>query len=219
MENDREVEIKEAKNKLVDLLDTELVKKLIENNFYEFEHKEVTYKIRKPTFKDRQEVYKKRCEKQVEFLLETKPDGQFKYLSEKDLKELYKKRGIDIDKMTRKISQLQFKEKELLERLGKFIKENNSEPQLEQLREEIETIRLEIQNTSADKTTLLEFSIENQLLSYIYHYFTFLCSSKKDGENYIPVWKTIEDLYNTDDEELVNKLNTYMAMLINVSNV
>jgi len=219
MENDREVEIKEAKNKLVDLLDTELVKKLIENNFYEFEHKEVTYKIRKPTFKDRQEVYKKRCEKQVEFLLETKPDGQFKYLSEKDLKELYKKRGIDIDKMTRKISQLQFKEKELLERLGKFIKENNSEPQLEQLREEIETIRLEIQNTSGDKTTLLEFSIENQLLSYIYHYFTFLCSSKKDGENYIPVWKTIEDLYNTDDEELVNKLNTYMAMLINVSNV
>jgi hypothetical protein len=48
--------------------------------------------------------------------------------------------------------------------------------------------------------------------------FTFLCSSRKEGENWVPVWNTIEELYSTEDESLINNLNTYMNPLIDSEN-
>lgn len=209
--------LKEVQDKLLQSLAEGTVKQLLENNFAEFDYKDVKYKVRKPTFQERQEVYKKRCDYQIQLLKEKNTEGSFKNLNEKDLKQLYKERGIDIDEIGTKIVTLTLQERLLLEKLGAALKEQAEDKQLKLYRDEIEQIRTEIVRLSVEKASLLEFSIENQVLIFLYSYFTMLITEKKMNDTWVKCWNNLDEYYKSD-EELINTASTLATLILNEPN-
>lgn len=222
---EREKNIADVTKQMNEVLNLESIKKLIKNNIIEFENKGTKYRVQKPTYKEKQEVYKNRCEKQAQLLREKTSDGTFRYMSEKDLKNLYLERGIDIDKMRRQIDALRTKELDLSDKLGKALKEQAPENQLKIYRDEIQTLRETMGQISVDRTNLLEISIEQQLLVYIYAAFAVFTTEKlvigkdlgegnKDPDTWVKVWTNIDEFYNAD-QDLVAYATTYSTLLIN----
>jgi len=209
MTNKSKVEEKKIQEKLSELkknIDQTFVEELLANNEKEFEYKGVTYRIRRPTFKERQEAYQKRNEKFVELL---KND---KYLLEEDLKKLYKQRGVDIDELDKKISLLQKQRNDLNLKLGKALEEKKSEPELKIYRDEIEKINEQIELLSIKKTNLLEYSIERQTFIFLYTYLTYLITEKKENNTWVKAWNSFEEFQNCS-EDLVNLVSFYAAAM------
>ena len=197
----------EVLKKMNDMLDLNEISELINSNEKVFELKGITYRIKKPNYNQKQEVYKKRIEKYIEMLKDEK------CLLEKDLKELYKKRGIDTDEMQRNMNSKMKKRDEFMVQLGGEIKRNTSDPALKELKKEIDDINLQIQVLSIEKSSLLEFSLEQQLLIYVYTYFVFILAEKKEGDNWIKVWKDWDEFMNSD-QELINRFSYYVTVII-----
>lgn len=215
--NKTEQEIQDIQNKLKDILDLNEIEELIKSNEKIFDVDGVTYRVRKPSFKQKQEAYKRRVEKFSEFI---KND---KYMLEKDLKEIYLKRGIDIDALTKEIELKMKKRDDLMLVLGGAIKEKESVANLEKYKNEIEEINTEIQILSIRKTGYLEFSIEYQIMIDTYSFLSFLIAEKlikgkdlgegkKEEDKYVKVWNTLEEFEN-DNENLLNKISYYTTMM------
>ena len=111
------------------------------------------------------------------------------------------------------------KDNQFQEKLGKELKENQSPKQLKYYKEEIEKLRAEVNDIINKKTVLLEFTIENQLLVYIYNYFTHLVTEKKivnketEEVTWKRVWNTFDEFLNAD-EILIGTANTYLTILM-----
>lgn len=201
-----EEQIKDIKKKMTDVLELSETEELLKSNEKIFEHEGVTYRVRKPTFKEKQEVYQKRVEKFTELL---KND---KYSLERDLIKTYLKRDIDIEAMSQEMFNKAKRRDDLMVQLGELIKNGSPDNELEQYKTEIQQLNAEIQAVTIQKTSLLEFSIENQVLIYVYSYMTFLVSEKKEGDNWIKVWKTFDEFQNSTGS-LVNKLSYYTTLM------
>jgi hypothetical protein len=201
-----ELQVAEIKKKLNDLMDLSATEELLSNNDKIFEDGGITYKVHKPTFKEKQEIYQKRIEKFTELL------NNEKYFLEKDLKKTYLKRNIDIDAMTQEMNNKMRRRDEIMLQLGELVKNGAPDADLLKYKAEIQAINAEIQMISIEKVTLLEFSIENQVMIYIYSYMTFMVSEKKVGENWVKVWNTFDEFQN-DSSNIVNKLSYYATLL------
>lgn len=215
MAEERIQETKEVQEVLKKTLEEEKIKQMIENNEVEFEVENIKYKVKKPTHQDRQEVFKKKCEKQVELLKERNNDGTFRNLNEKDLIKLYKERGIDIDEISKTINSLQVKEKQLLLKLGKDLKDQRPDNILDSQRKEISDIREKMINLSIERTDLLDMSIESQLLMFIYAYYTYLVTERFENDNWIKNWNSFDDYNKENNNELVNLASSYTTYLMN----
>lgn len=189
------------------LLNLNDIADLINSNEKIFEFEGVTYRVRKPNFNQKQEIYNKKMERYIEML---KND---KYLLAKDLVELYKKRGIDLNELDINLKNKIKKRDDFMVKLGGEIKNNANDESLKVLKTEIEELNLAIQVLSIEKTSYLEISIENQLNSYIYSYCIYLVTEKKDGENWVKVWDSYDKFMN-DKQELLSKLIYYGTMMI-----
>ena len=194
-------------SKTNDLLNLNEIEDLIKSNEKIFELNNISYRIQKPNFKQKQEVYKKRIEKYTEFLKDDK------YLLEKDLKEIYKKRGIDLDLIDSDLKNRIIRRDEFMLKLGEEIKNNSPEDVLKLLKNEIELINSEIQELSIKKSMLLEVSIEQQLNIFMYTYFTYLLLEEKEGENWVRVWDTYEE-YENGNSEVINLASYYVTMMV-----
>ena len=129
-----EKDIEKIKGKIQEISDLDQIENLVMSNVVEFDHKDIRYKVRKPTFREKQEVNQKRIIKYTEFLKDDK------LVLEKDLIELYKKRGIDIKEMDDKQDSLNKSRNDLLLKLGKAITEKSPELDLKIYRDEINRI-------------------------------------------------------------------------------
>uniref|UniRef100_A0A6M3K6R6 Uncharacterized protein n=1 Tax=viral metagenome TaxID=1070528 RepID=A0A6M3K6R6_9ZZZZ len=194
-------------DKVNDLLNLNEIADLVKSNEKIFEVNNISYRIKKPSYKQRQEVYKKKMEKYIDFLKDEK------YLLEKDLKILYSKRGIDIDKMNIELENKMRRRDEMMIKLGEAIKNKSGDNDLQILKREIESMNDEIQILAVEKSNLLDPSIEKQVSIFIYSYFTFVLAEKKDGENWLKVWNTYED-YENGEQELINRFSFYTTMMI-----
>lgn len=202
----KEQEIENIKKKMTDILDLTEIEELLKSNEKIFEDNGVTYRVRKPNYKEKQEVYQKRVEKFTELL------GNEKYSLESNLKKMYLKRNIDIDAMTINMTNKIKRRDELMLQLGELIKNGGSEDDLKKYEDEIKLLQEEIKLISINKTSLLEFSIENQVIIYTYSYLTFLVSEKKEGENWVKVWKDFNEFQN-DSTSIGNKLAYYVTLI------
>jgi len=213
MEEVRETEVQKVKSNLeqIDTIDT--IKHLIETNEAHFEYQGIKYKVRRPTYQDRQELSKKRSEKHIELLRAKNTDGTFKYLAEADLRKLYKERGIDIGEIDIKIENYQIKERDLLLKLGKLLKSNPNESEIQIYKDEIQTIRTSISLLVTERTNLLDISIDQQMMVFIYSYFAYLLTDKSVDEKWVHAWNTFDEFLNAD-ERLVNQAGTYSTLLI-----
>jgi hypothetical protein len=206
LEEKKELKLEEVNKKLVELLNLSDIEDLLKSNEKIFEYEGITYRIKKPNFKQRQEAYTKRVEKFTELLRNEK------YLLEEDLKTSYKKRGIDVDAITLELTNKSKRRDDLMLQLGEALKKMSPETDLQLYKKEIEFLNDEIQRTFLKKSSLLEFSIENQVLIFIYSYLTFLLAEKKIGEDWVRLWNNWEEFQNSN-EPLVNKFTYYATMM------
>jgi len=205
-EQKKELEIKEVKDKITEILNLGEVEELIKSNEKIFEENGITYRVRKPTSKQKQEAYQKKIEKFTELLRNDK------FTLEKDLKTLYLKREIDVDSITQQIRTKMTSRDDLMFKLGEAIKEKAPVPDLETFKKEIEVLNDEIQNLSVEKTRLLEYSIEQQVMIYTYSYLTFLIGEKKVGEEWIRIWNTWEE-FEEDKDKIANRISYYCTLM------
>lgn len=211
MDENLEVKTEQPEKDIVkemnEMLNLTEIAELIQNNEKIFEVDNITYRIKKPSYKQRQEVYKKKIEKYTELLKDER------YLLEKDLREIYKKRGVDIDKLDMELKNKMKKRDDLMIRLGGALKLGQPENELKILENEIKELNLEIQEKSIEKSGLLEISLEQQLAIFVYTYFVFVLAEKKEGDNFIKLWNNYNE-YEEGNQELINRFSYYSTMML-----
>jgi len=208
-EQKKELEIKEVKDKITEILNIGEVEELIKSNEKIFEENGITYRVKKPDSKQKKETYEKKIEKFTELLRNDK------FVLEKDLKELYLKRGIDIDGMTKKIREKMNSRDDLMFRLGEAIKNKAPIPDLETFKKEIQSLNEEIQDLSIEKTRYLEASIEQQVMIHTYSYLTYLIGEKKEGDNWVRIWNSWDEFEN-DKDKIANRVSYYCTLMSSI---
>ncbi len=193
---------------LNEIMDMELINEIISDNTFPFEFKNNKYRVRRPTYEEKTDANKKRSAKYLELL----KDESFAF--EKELRVLYKKRGIDIDEMDKTIRNLNQKRENYALKLGEALAKKKPDAELQIFKDEIDKINLQTQPITIEKSSLLELSIENQVTIFVYTYLTFLISEKLVDKKWIRIWNSHIELLN-DKTPLVNKITFYSTILIN----
>lgn len=196
--------IKEQINKV---MDADLLEKVIQDNKLEFTQDNVTYRVTVPSYEQKQVANEKRLAKYLELL--KNPN----IVMEEELRKLYKAKGVDIDAMDKQFNALGKKKEDYMYKLGAGLKEKKADAELQIYKDEIEKITREQQEVAIKKTTLLEYSLEHQIMIYVYAYLTYLIAEKKVEEKWVPVWESYES-FMKDKTLLVNTVTFYASLLI-----
>ena len=202
-----EKKVKEMQAKINKQMDMDLIEKALDNNQFTFEERGIHYRVRRPSYDEKQEANKLRMTKYVELLQDPG------FVLEEDLFRIYKARGIDIEAMTTQYNQYESKKSSIMLKLGEYIKNKRSEKELELLKNEIGDIQKTQQEISVKKAALLECSIENQVMLQTYTYLTYLITEKQEGEEWIKCWDTYKE-FLADKDGLVNKVTFYASLMI-----
>jgi hypothetical protein len=187
----------------------ENLEEMLKNNIIEWSVEGNTYRVRKPTYTERQEVREIKLKRNTELLRDDR------YLYEKQLIELYEKKGISIAKMIEQQLKLEEKVNEVELKLAELgnIKESESQKVID-LKMEIFNMKMEQRAISLEKMDLLSYSIENELLSLINSYICYLCLEKKIENNWIRAFNTYESFMDSKSDDLLNKTAHYMSLII-----
>ena len=201
--NEKHELAKKAMKAIAEIEETTRMEELIKDNKIEFTVEEVTYRVRKPNFGERQEIDSARRKKYLELIRDDS------YLFRKQWIEVYRKKDIDIDAMENKVRSLDGEIKDTLLRLAK-----STEPKdISSLKESVLRLRDEQFNISMEVTDLLSHSIEQQLLIYVNSFTTFLVLEKKEGETWKRVYKDYDTFMKADDKAIENAFY-YLNVLI-----
>jgi len=212
MVEERKVDIKEVEEKMSKVLDMNVVEDFLQNNEYVFEFGGKTYKVVKTTFKGKQEVYKKLNAKKISLLQEKDANGNFVNKTEKELIELYEKRGISILELNQKFATLSDRQDKLTLKLGEAIKEKKPESEWKAYKEEINNLEKQKRLISIEKTSYLENSVETQCMVFSYCYLAYLVSYVKEGDKWIKPWSSYEE-FTENGEDLINVLVMYSSLM------
>jgi hypothetical protein len=196
-----------VKNSIKQSIDLNRIEELLSHNNLEFEFEEIRYRVRKLTYKEKQSAYEKQVEKVTELLTNSKYD------MEEVLREKYKKKGVDIDIMDKQIMTLETKKHQYQLKLGELLTKQAKDRDLEVFRNEISRINEEQVGISIRKTNLLQYSVEQQALIYVYAYLTFLITEKYENEVWVKAFNTYDDFMNSS-EELINKASAHATLII-----
>jgi len=203
----REELVDKEVSKMNDIIESTLVEEVIKDNKSEFELDGVKYKIEKPNHKIKSEAYRMKTEKFLSLLGEKNKDGTFKYLLEDDLKKAYKERGIDIDKMGIKMTELEGKKNQFKFKIGKSLADKKNVSDIEIFKKEIEDINLEERKLSIKKAKLMEYAIEQQVLIFVYSYLIYLSAYKlNEKKKWVRVWNSFDEFEN-DQERIINNIS------------
>lgn len=168
------------------------------------------YRVRRPTYEEQMKSEKFRRTKYVELV------NDESMLFRKQWTKKYKEKGIDLDKMDVDVATLQNKIESIMLRLAK----TQNEKDVKKLRDEIVELRTEQAMISVEKTDLLSYSIEDQLMIAVNSYYAYLLLEKpvedekdEDGK-WDKVFNKYEDFTTSQDTELINKTYRYVSDLI-----
>jgi len=210
-------EIQKLKDGVKDIIDYDKVEEMLNNKFIEFEYEENTYKVTKPTFKQKQEVNHQRVRKFSELI--KNPE----ILMEKDLIAIYKERGIDIEGDNKQLELNDKKRDSLMYDLGEAIKGNKPQPEIDALESEVKALYDRQQELSMKKAVLLDTSLESQLNIHVFTYMAYVITRKKIGGELLDdgtlaeiKWEIVWDNYDGfmgESEELINMAVFYTSLL------
>jgi len=207
MENNRKAEAEKIVKEMNEDKDLLFAENLIRDNKIEFEYEDKKYRIRLLTIAEKNELER----------LRTKKFGQLiqdkDILFEKDLIKVLKERGIDVDAINDEIKKLDAEEISLQVKLGESISKNEGEIILKSYKEQIEELRKRKAMLNTQKTLLLRFSFENQLLNYVSMVITYLSLDELKDGTWQRMFSTLEDFENYDNGNLINKAAIYSMTL------
>jgi len=185
-----------------------LAETALQNNEIVFENGGKTYRVRKANFQEKQDANKKRMKLYIELLKDAD------CLLEKDLRKLYKERGMDIDDIDKQIMALTNQQQKLLFDLGKAIKDNRPKVELDKYKEEITLSIQSIQGLSIEKQQLLEFSLENRVMMDVYSWLIWTVSEVKVGEVWQKNWVKYDDFLQSSPNQLLHTITRNATVLI-----
>jgi len=182
---------------------TEIESQIIDNKI-EFDFNKKKYRVRMPTIREKMIVNKKR----LATLKQLQLDG---FLYEYELiNQLYEKQGIDINKLTNEILNL---ENQIKEMQLKLVPEPNKNT-----RERIKNIIEELQNDRlyavVKKNNYLESSIENQLAEIMITYFAAEITEVFENKKWKKVFKSYDNFIDCDDYKLTTIVSNYVCKLL-----
>jgi hypothetical protein len=207
MENDRKQEAERIVKEMEKNTELSKVEEMIKDNKISFEHEGKEYRVRLLNQKEKEELDTLRRKKFGQ-LIQDKD-----ILLEKDLIKVLIGRGIDIDSSNDEIRKYDAEESSLQMKLGEAIAKNEPGGILEEYKKQIEDLRLKKAILNTQKTLLLEYSLENQLLNYVAKIITYLSSDILVDGSWKRLFNSIEEFENYSDDGLVEKLASYSMIL------
>ena len=190
------------------------VERKIKDNKIIFKVAGKIYRVRRPTYQEQMDSEKFRRIKYVELV------NDKSMLFKKQWAKKYKEKGIDLDKMDIDVIALQNKVESIMLRLAK----SQNDKDVKKLRDEIVELRTEQAMISVEKTDLLSYSIEDQLMIAVNSYYAYLLLEKpveineddkevEDGK-WIRVFDKYEEFTVSQDSDLITKTYRYVSDLI-----
>ena len=208
MDKEKKVEkvmmAKEALKAMQELEDSVRLENIVKDNRIEFKSGDRTFRVRKSTLEEQQEIDDVRRKKYLELVRDDS------YLFKKQWIETYKKKGIDIDKMETDMKRIEDETRRLLLRLAKTTDKKG----IGELKEQILKSRDEQYLLSIEKTDLLGYSIEDQTYIYAKSYTAYLILERKEKDKWVKHFKDFEEYQKLDDPDLIGKLFYYYDVLI-----
>jgi hypothetical protein len=207
MENNRIDEARKIVKEMDEDINLKRAEELIRDNKIQFEYKEKQYRVRMLNLKEKEELD----------MLRRKKFGQLiqdkDILLEKDLIKVLKTRDIDVDKINDDIKKLEVGELDLQMKLGESISKNEDEIILKRYKDQIEEIRIKKAILDTQKTLILEFSLENQLLNYISQIITYLSADILEDGIWRRMFNSLVEFQSYSDESLINRAGQ-MSMIL-----
>jgi len=210
MEN-KELKGKEEAGKILDEMNQKFeldkMESLIKDNKVEFIHNEKQYRVRILTLRDKEELDDLKRKKFTQMLKD--PDVLF----EKDLIRLYKEKGIDIDAIKEEINKLETERIAIEMKLGEALSKNSGDPILKTYKDEISKNIYITQVKIIQKSDLVAYSFENQLMNHVAKLITYLSLDIQENDKYVRTFKTIEEFDKCEDEKLIGIATKYALLL------
>jgi len=208
MEKEKKVEkqiiAKEALKAINELEETVRLENIIKDNKIEFKVKDKVFRVRRPNLIEQQEISRFNRKKYIELV------NDDSFLFRKQWIKKYKDKGIDIKKMEDDVRRLQGEIEQLLLRLAK----STDPSSIKKLKEEILKSRDKQFALSIEKTDLLSYSIEDQLLISVNAYTTYLILERKEKENWTKHFEDYKKFQESDNTDLLNKAFFFISHLI-----
>jgi hypothetical protein len=185
------------------------IEKMVKDNKIPFDIDGIKYRVRQPSFEEQKELEKHRRTKYIEFMNDDSMMFQKQWI------EKYKAKGIDINAMEKKIREKEKEKNQLKIKLA----QTSEEKRVDELKKEILALRGEQAELNIEKTDLMSFSIEDQLMLEVNSYYTYLVLEKlvevKDkGNQWIRVYKDYDEFSKSKNSTLLHKAFTYVNHLI-----
>jgi hypothetical protein len=180
---------------------------LIKDNKIIFVHEGKTYQVRLLEMADK-EILDEMRRKKFGQLLQDKD-----ILLEKDLIKVYKDRGIDVENINKQLAEIESAKVQVQIKLGEYVAQYSEESIIRAYQEEIAKLKVKEDVLIIQKTTLLEYSLENQLNNFLSKVISYLALYVKNGEKLEKAFTNYEDFCKCTDQELLNKSAAYSLIL------
>lgn len=201
-EKDRKKLVRELNGKLNEVNNVGSIEDLVKDNKIEFESEKITYRVRKPNYRENQEVRKQQDMKKIELLENPK------YKLRKELIKIYKQNGIDIEEMERKIASFPKRLEPIQEKLAIARFPRERDPLIEEI-EKLEEKQLEL---IIERNEYLDSCIENRIIEHANLYMLYLVLEKKIDEKWIKAFDNYETFLENDD--IIIKGSNFLSLLI-----
>lgn len=201
---DKEKLIQDVAIKLRELNDLDMLEQFIKDNKNEFVYNEKHYRIRKPIPLEKELANKERMKKYMDYLKDPV------YMFKKQLLELYRIKGIDIDGIDAEVKNLYLNEQGLLKKLAL----TEDPVDIEFLEKEIAESRASQQDLMLYKDELLKYCIEQQLDDFLKFYLVYLVLEIKNDEKWSRVYKSFEEYMLSSEEILQAKASQIFAVMV-----
>lgn len=203
MDVEQEKLIMDVANKLKELNEIDALEQLIKDNKNEFMFQSNHYRVRKPNPIEKEQANKERMKKYVDMLKDPA------YVFKQTLIDLYKTKGIHIDKFDLDVKNLSYQEKNLLNRLYG----NEAPNEIESIEKDIYEIRQKQQDLFFQKEDLLKYCIEHKIEEFLKMYLVFqVLEINKDGK-WERVYKSYEEFMTSTEELLQAKAAQIFALI------
>jgi len=202
---DERSEIKqEFEEKLKDEEKISEIEGVIRDNKVCFKVREETYRLRKASYAEKQEIDAFRRKLYLSYL---KDDSM---IFKKDLVKMLKEKQIDIDKNDLTIKELQ----NSIDNLLLILAQTTIEKEIQDLKSKILTLKTEQNKLYAEKSDVLTYCIEEQLSTNAMIYYAQLVLDKKVEENWVKAFKNYDEFIQCEDSQLIEKITYYITYLV-----
>lgn len=195
----RDEEAKKILDEMSEKYELSELEEMVKNNEFVFKYEEKEYRVRLLDNSDKEELDNYR-RKKFGKLIQDKD-----ILMKKDLIKIYKERDIDIEAIEKSVEELN---KDLFHyqmKLGEALSKKLGDQVLKEYNSKISDIVAQIRIKQIQINTLLDYSLESQLLNYLAEVITYLSFEVLVDGEWKRVFENFEEFRKSKEEVLVGK--------------